>query len=247
MNTSATAKSRYNIDITDSPMNTIRYNNISRENGSQRNSMNIQFQGSNRNSLDHPQSNRSSLDVSQSSYSTLIIHDNENQSSIFRNDSYFSNYSPSPPNCASKINPKSHDNPKDLTENDQQYLNQSYVLKHLAREANQMQNNTKNPNSTQNKSTRDSGLSENNSSNNQSSFDATSLKTKSKSQPDLTKLIDHQQSNVSSAVNTLNNDLEVLAVENLKLREQLNDCLMKVAKSQKVSFHFILQLSTYFK
>jgi angiomotin like len=233
MNSSATAKSRY-IDITDSPMNTIRYNNISRDIGSQRNSMNIQFQGSNRNSLDHPQSNRSSLDVSQSSYSTLIIHDNENPSSIFRNDSYFTNYSPSPPNSANKMNQKMNENSKEMAENDQQYLNQSYVLKHLAREANQIQNNTKNSNSAQYKSTRDSGLSDNNSSNNQSSFDGTSLKTKSKSQPDLTKLSDHQPSNASSAVNTLNNDLEVLAVENLKLREQLNECLMKVAKSQKV-------------
>lgn len=226
-----TTKSRFMNDVTDSPMNTIRYNN-----GSQRNSMNIQFQGSNRNSMDHSQSNRSSLDVSQSSYNTLIIHDNENQSSIFRNDSYFSNYSPSPPNAGNKMNPKNQQdngvNGKDALDADQQYLNQSYVLKHLTREANQIQN-TQTSNSSQYKSTRDSGLSDNNS-NNQSSFDGTSLKTKSKSQPDLTKLSDHQQSSGSSTVNTINNDIEILAMENLKLREQLNDCLMKVAKSQKV-------------
>lgn len=231
----STTKSRFMSDVTDSPMNTIRYNNA----GSNRNSMNIQFQGSNRNSMDHSQSNRSSLDVSQSSYNTLIIHDNENPSSIFRNDSYFSNYSPSPPNASNKLNPKSHQdvscavNVKDALDSDQQYLNQSFVLKHLTREANQMQN-TPTSSSSQYKSTRDSGLSDN--SNNQSSFDGTSLKTKkSKSQPDLTKLSDHQQSSGSSTVNTINNDIEILAMENLKLREQLNECLMKVAKSQKVS------------
>lgn len=228
----STTKSRFMSDVTDSPMNTIRYNT-----NSQRNSMNIQFQGSNRNSMDHSQSNRSSLDVSQSSYNTLIIHDNENPSSIFRNDSYFSNYSPSPPNASNKMNPKNHQdmsgvNTKEVLDTDQQYLNQSFVLKHLTREANQMQN-TQTSNSSQYKSTRDSGLSDN--SNNQSSFDGTSLKTKkSKSQPDLTKLSDHQQSSGSSTVNTINNDIEILAMENLKLREQLNECLMKVAKSQKV-------------
>lgn len=191
--------------------------------------------------MDH--SNRSSLDVSQSSYNTLIIHDNENPSSIFRNDSYYSNYSPSPPNASNKTNPKNHQDvnsvAKDATDTDQQYLNQSFVLKHLTREANQMQNTPTTSSSSQYKSTRDSGLSDN--SNNQSSFDGASLKTKkSKSQPDLSKLSDHQQSSGSSTVNTINNDIEILAMENLKLREQLNECLMKVAKSQKVGLNINL-------
>lgn len=128
---------------------------------------------------------------------------------------------------------------KDATDTDQQYLNQSFVLKHLTREANQMQNTPTTSSSSQYKSTRDSGLSDN--SNNQSSFDGASLKTKkSKSQPDLSKLSDHQQSSGSSTVNTINNDIEILAMENLKLREQLNECLMKVAKSQKVSLNINL-------
>jgi hypothetical protein len=212
--------------------------------GSQRNSLIQQAQQqshSNRNSIDH--SNRSSLDVSQSSYSTLIIHDNNDTQPLFaaptsKHDLYFINSSPSPPNynkskdkSASRtlVNYSGH---MPITENEQQYLNQSYVLKHLAKEV-------KLPNVIE--STRDSGVSENNSNQVNWSGDngnGTNSRSKSKSQPDLTKLSTdsadgHEGSN--SATNTLNfNDFEQLEVENLKLREQLNDCLMKVAKSQKL-------------
>lgn len=227
---------------------------------SQRNSLILQQQQqqhhSNRNSMDHSQSNRSSLDVSQSSYSTLIIHDNNDTQPLFsapsnpgliKHDLYFINSSPSPPNYkkeksasrslgtyvghisseggASIMTP--------ITENEQQYLNQSYVLKHLAKEV-------KITNAID--STRDSGVSENNSSNHQQHWSADENangngRSKSKSQPDLTKLsgdVESLESN-NSATNTLNfNDFEQLEVENTKLREQLNDCLMKVAKSQKL-------------
>lgn len=210
--------------------------------------------------MDHPQSNRSSLDVSQSSYNTLIIHDNNetqplfsapsNPAGLMKHELYFINSSPSPPNYGVKKeksvsrsfgNFPGHIHANDgnlmtpITENERQYLNQSYVLKHLAKEV-RMPNT-----STVVESTRDSGVSENNSSNNQnwSNDSASGGRNKSKSQPDLTKLAgnnDSQEIANNSATNTLSfNDFEQLEVENTKLREQLNDCLMKVAKSQKVS------------
>lgn len=221
-------------------------------NGSQRNSL-ILHQ-SNRNSLDQSQSNRSSLDVSQSSYNTLIIHDNNETQPLFagpsnssmKQDLYFLNSSPSPPNYKKdKTTSRSlgmysgyaHGDGKmitPITENEQQYLNQSYVLKHLAKEV-------KLPHSAVAESTRDSGVSENNSSPNHQNWsnDSTHVdRNKSKSQPDLTKLAgndDSQEIGNHSEANTLNfNDFEQLEVENTKLRVQLNDCLMKVAKSQKV-------------
>lgn len=227
--------------------------------GSQRNSLILQQQHSNRNSMDHPQSNRSSLDVSQSSYNTLIIHDNNealplfsapsNPAGLIKHDLFFINSSPSPPNYGMKKdkpatrsfgNFTSHVQGETsmmtpITENEQQYLNQSYVLKHLAKEV-KMHNQ-----SAANESTRDSGVSENNSSSNNQNWSNdsnTGGRNKSKSQPDLTKLADSdtQEAISNSQTNTLNvNDFEQLEVENTKLREQLNDCLMKVAKSQKVS------------
>lgn len=226
-------------------------------NGSQRNSLILQQQPqhSNRNSMDHPQSNRSSLDVSQSSNNTLIIHDHNEAQPLFstpsKHDLYFINSSPSPPNYGVKKEKSAsrsfsnytghgHNNEGNMmapiTENEQQYLNQSYVLKHLAREVKMPNTSTAAIDNT-----RDSGVSENNSSSNNQNWSndsATGGRNKSKSQPDLTKLAgnnDSQEIANNSATNTLNfNDFELLEVENTKLREQLNDCLMKVAKSQKV-------------
>lgn len=227
-------------------------------NGSQRNSLILQQQPqqhSNRNSMDHPQSNRSSLDVSQSSNNTLIIHDHNEAQPLFstpsKHDLYFINSSPSPPNYGVKKEKSAsrsfgnyaghvHTNEGNMmapiTENEQQYLNQSYVLKHLAREVRMPNTST-----AAIENTRDSGVSENNSSSNNQNWSndsATGGRNKSKSQPDLTKLAgnnDSQEIANNSATNTLNfNDFELLEVENTKLREQLNDCLMKVAKSQKV-------------
>lgn len=232
--------------------------------GSQRNSL------INRNSMDHPQSNRSSLDVSQSSYNTLIIHDNHDPQPLFqtpnnapaliKHEFFYINPSPSPPNYGTKKSASrsfgggSYSNAATggevmmtpITENEQQYLNQSYVLKHLAKEVKMSKNQ---PSQNQVDSTRDSGVSENNSSNNNNWFSASpndsgassSSRNKSKSQPDLTKYCagvqDETEQGSNSGTNTLNfNDFEQLEVENNKLRQQLNDCLMKVAKSQKVSF-----------
>jgi angiomotin like len=263
-------KMRYSSASNDSTSQQNRYSNtsgnrsvsVSDNNGnSQRNSLILQQQQSNRNSLDHPQSNRSSMDVSQSSYNTLIIHDNNesqplfsgpsNSANLMKHDLYFINSSPSPPNYVVKKdksasrsfhNYAGHTQVNDsntmspITENEQQYLNQSYVLKHLAKEVKMPKS------STVNDSTRDSGVSENNSSSNNQNWSNDSAnggRNKSKSQPDLTKLAEansNQEPGNNSATNTLNfNDFEQLEVENKKLREQLNDCLMKVAKSQKVS------------
>lgn len=251
-------------DATNSP--TQRFSNRSvsvdlrghSDSGSQRNSLILQQQQqqpqSNRNSIDH--SNRSSLDVSQSSYSTLIIHDNNETQPLFtaptnKHDLYFINSSPSPPNqnknkdnknaSRTLVNYAGHihvgganNMMMPITEHEQQYLSQSYVLKHLAKEVHMPKNY---------ESTRDSGVSEN-TSHHQAHWSEGenngSCRSKSKSQPDLTKLIgggaeleSHESNN--SAPNTLNfNDFELLEVENTKLREQLNDCLMKVAKSQKL-------------
>lgn len=231
--------------------------NNGENNGSQRNSLILQ-QHSNRNSMDHPQSNRSSLDVSQSSYNTLIIHDNNDTQPLFSAASnpaglmkqeMFFNSSPSPPSYGVKKeksasrsfgNYATHAMGSDgvmtpITENERQYLNQSYVLKHLAKEVRM-------PSVPQvAESTRDSGVSENNSSSNNQNWSNDSAggsRNKSKSQPDLTKIAgenDSQEIGINSASNTLNfSDFEQLENENTKLREQLNDCLMKVAKSQKV-------------
>lgn len=128
--------------------------NYTDNSGSQRNSLILQTH-SNRNSMDHSQSNRSSLDVSQSSYNTLIIHDNNeaqplfstpSNPSVIKQELYFINSSPSPPNYISKKDkstPKTFGNYTShahnhegntrtlITENEQHYLNQSYVLKHL--------------------------------------------------------------------------------------------------------------------
>lgn len=235
-------------------------------NGSQRNSLILQQQQqqqhSNRNSMDHPQSNRSSLDVSQSSYNTLIIHDNNETQPLFstpsKHELYFINSSPSPPNYGVKKeksasrsfgNYAGHMQHSEgimmapITENERQYLNQSYVLKHLAKEVKMPSTSTAIEN------TRDSGVSENNSSSNNQNWSndsASGGRNKSKSQPDLTKLAgnnDSQEIGINSASNILNfNDFELLEVENTKLREQLNDCLMKVAKSQKVKLEYFLKV-----
>lgn len=257
--TPPTPKIRYassSTDATNSPSQRFSNRSVSvdlrghSDSGSQRNSLILQQQPqshSNRNSLDH--SNRSSLDVSQSSYSTLIIHDNNDTQPLFaaptnKHDLYFINSSPSPPNYnknkdknASRtlINYAGHihvggdaSTMMPITENEQQYLNQSYVLKHLAKEV-------KLPKLVE--SARDSGVSENHPNWSGGDGSGTSGRSKSKSQPDLTKLSGDSESHESnnSATNTLNfNDFEQLEVENNKLREQLNDCLMKVAKSQKL-------------
>lgn len=256
-------KKRYSSGSMDSKNPQLRYSNGSANrsgsvdirnqpdnNGTQRNSFILQ-QNSNRSSMDHPQSNRSSLDISQSSYNTLIIHDNNeaqplfsaptNPTGLMKNELYFINSSPSPPNYGTKKDKTNrsfanYSGPAQgsdtnmmspITENEQQYLNQSYVLKHLAK--------VKTANTQKkNEPTHEPRVSDDH----QLGDNSVGMKSKSKSQPDLTKLTENNESQElenSSAIKGLSfNEFEQLELENTKLRAQLNDCLMKVAKSQKV-------------
>nr|XP_019549430.2 uncharacterized protein LOC109419657 [Aedes albopictus]XP_029724701.1 uncharacterized protein LOC109419657 [Aedes albopictus]XP_029724702.1 uncharacterized protein LOC109419657 [Aedes albopictus]XP_029724703.1 uncharacterized protein LOC109419657 [Aedes albopictus] len=196
--------------------------------GSNRNS--IISTGSNRNSLKEANSNRSSMDVSQSSYNTLIIHDE----GIYSMNREYS----SPPPYMKKDRPRSYGESQppiqELSEIPEKYLSQSHVLKHLAKEV-------KLPARTRSDSnTRDSGVSENtdsrdppkygqhwvgaqNASTDESAATQANAKLKSKSQPDLTRLLDIDPEEV-----------EAMYKENQLLKQQLNNCFLKVAKSQKL-------------
>lgn len=144
----------------------------------------------------------------------------------------------SPPPYMKKERPRSYGESQptpmqEIAEIPEEYLNQSQVLKHLAKEV-------KLP--TRNRSdstTRDSGVSENtdsrdppkygqhwvdqSASTDESTVSQANAKLKSKSQPDLTRLVDIDAE-----------ELEALFKENQHLKHQLNSCFLKVAKSQKL-------------
>lgn len=155
------------------------------------------------------------MDVSQSSYNTLIIHDDTN----------YCEYSSPPPynNMVSnkKDRPRSYGEQQmqEITEIPEEYLNQSHVLKHLAKEVKLPNRNGSESN------TRDSGVSENASDSryHESGASGDNSKLKSKSQPDLTRLteIDFKE-------------VEALFKENALLKEQLNAAQIKLSKTQKV-------------
>lgn len=118
---------------------------------------------------------------------------------------------------------------QEIAEISDDYLNQSHVLKHLAKEIRIPINRRSN--------TRDSALSDGiskdppkyqpwiseeepaNTNNNGNS--GGSIKLKSKSQPDLTKLVE--------------SDVEEILKQNAVLKQQLNACYTKVSRTQKVS------------
>lgn len=138
---------------------------------------------SNRNSLKEVNSNRSSMDVSTCSYNTLIIHNDDHIYSSNNRDHS------SPPPFLKKERPRSYGEKgmQEITEIPDDYLDQSHVLKHLAKEV-------KSPTVKSESVARDSGLSENTDTkekyNSQWSGDSNNNdngKMKSKSQPDLTK------------------------------------------------------------
>lgn len=202
--------------------------------GSNRNS--LIGTNSNRNSLKEPNSNRSSMDVSQSSYNTFIIHDD----SMYTTNGEFS----SPPPYMKKERPRSYGESQhpmqEITEIPEEYLSQSHVLKHLAKEVKMLPRNRSDSN------TRDSGVSENtdsrdppkygqhwtgqSASTDESAVSQANAKLKSKSQPDLTRLVDIDPEEV-----------EALFKENQHLKQQLNSCYLKVAKSQKVGLTLLLR------
>lgn len=117
---------------------------------------------------------------------------------------------------------------QEITEIPDDYLSQSHVLKHLAKEV-------KIPNRSES-TTRDSGVSENTDSkeipkwsmeeNNQNN------KLKSKSQPDLTRLGEIDLDSV-----------EAVMKENNVLKKQLSNCFNKVAKSNKVRTWFFFSFN----
>uniref|UniRef100_A0A6M2DGK4 Putative angiomotin-like protein 1 n=1 Tax=Xenopsylla cheopis TaxID=163159 RepID=A0A6M2DGK4_XENCH len=150
-------------------------NSISEISCSNRNSLKTDSL-SNRNSLkDSIGSNRSSVDISSSSYNTLIIHNQDDSwnprlpghhntdapayNKMNNAKLHYSHTSehPTMPNRHSFEN-RNYDEQgmQEITDIPDDYLNQSHVLKHLAKEV-----KTPTPNSRSNSHTRDSGVSEN--------------------------------------------------------------------------------------
>ncbi|KAJ6633005.1 Angiomotin-like protein 1, partial [Pseudolycoriella hygida] len=163
-------------------------------------------------------SNRSSMDVSTCSYNTLIIHNDDN---IFIGNREY----PGTPDAIKKDRPRSYgEQMQEITEIPDDFLNQSHVLKHLAKEIKTPVNRRSN--------TRDSGMSDNADLKDPPKYgkwtteehnEQNNNKMKSKSQPDLTKLTDIDLE-----------AMETILKENQLLKQQLHSCYMKVAKTQKL-------------
>lgn len=183
---------------------------------------------SNRNSLKEANSNRSSMDVSTCSYNTLIIH---NDDSMYSSTNDYTSPPPNHPFLMKKDRPRSYGEKgmQEITEIPDDYLDQSHVLKHLAKDVKIQTNKS-------DSTARDSGLSENTDSKDQNYANNNntewivgeneqnqSNKIKSKSQPDLTRLGEIDLDTV-----------EGLMKENAYLKQQLQNCLLKVAKTQKL-------------
>ncbi|XP_050096846.1 uncharacterized protein LOC126578392 [Anopheles aquasalis] len=211
--------------------------------------------GSNRNSLKEPNSNRSSMDVSQSSYNTLIIHDDiyGGAGGMIGSSVSAREYAGSPPPYMKKERPRSYGEAcqvvmQEISEIPEEYLSQSHVLKHLAKEVKLL------PGATGVRSTRSASLARDTMASegkqrhgprqqagsiattdggdckkqqhadpDHQAGQAGNGKLKSKSQPDLTRLYDIEPE-----------ELEALVKENHLLKQQLNNCYLKVAKSQKL-------------
>ncbi|XP_053664370.1 uncharacterized protein LOC128713534 [Anopheles marshallii] len=193
--------------------------------------------GSNRNSLKEPNSNRSSMDVSQSSYNTLIIHD-DIYSSVASSGR---EYAGSPPPYMKKERPRSYGEAapnapmQDISEISEEYINQSHVLKHLAKEVKLSRANARNSRQQssggstasnmdgEKKMANKGGQGRRGSETTAGGGGKSNAKLKSKSQPDLTRMYDIDPEEV-----------EALVKENQLLKQQLNNCYLKVAKSQKL-------------
>lgn len=141
--------------------------------------------GSNRNSLkDNINSNRSSMDVSTCSYNTLIIHPDDTLHAPLNrltNDHIMQDVT------GKKDRPHSYGEQgmQEITEIPDDYLNQSHVLKHLAKEM-------KIPSNRQRTSSRERSLLDSDKENTPKwviaeQNEQNNNKMKSKSQPDLTK------------------------------------------------------------
>lgn len=217
---------------------------------------------SNRNSLKEANSNRSSMDVSTCSYNTLIIHNNDD----LYNSGTAADFS-SLLNNAKKDRPRSFGSDqviKEISEIPDDYLNQNSVLKQLVKEM-KLPNRTSNTSGMSDSATvtegnnkpppsygqeknkwrncsasKDDGKAttdraavdeeEEDDDEDDESGDQSGLsKLKSKSQPDLSRIIDIDLETI-----------EALMKDNVLLKQQLNNCYMKVAKTKKVSCLFPL-------
>lgn len=153
------------------------------------NSINIGI-GSNRNSLkDNGNSNRSSMDVSTCSYSTLIIHPDDTLH--IQMNRLAGDHQDETGNKKDRPYSYGEQGMQEITEIPDDYLNQSHVLKHLAKE---MSNNRQS--NRQRTSSRERSLFENAEKQPPkyeqwliSESEQINNKLKSKSQPDLTKYI----------------------------------------------------------
>ncbi|XP_055322384.1 putative uncharacterized protein DDB_G0271982 isoform X3 [Sitodiplosis mosellana] len=174
--------------------------------------------GSNRNSLkDNINSNRSSMDVSTCSYNTLIIHPDDTLHAPL-------NRMAGDHLDGKKERPHSYGEQgmQEITEIPDDYLNQSHVLKHLAKEM-KIPSNRQRTSSSRERSLLESDkehttkwvITEQN--------EQSNSKIKSKSQPDLTKL---PEKDIDA--------METLVKENHLLKQQLQNCFTKVAKTQKL-------------
>lgn len=139
--------------------------------------------GSNRNSY-NINSNRSSMDVSTCSYNTLIIHpDDTINAPLNRLAQSAGDHLPDAPNKKDRPHSYGEQGMQEITEIPDDYLNQSHVLKHLAKEM-------KIPSNRQRTSSRERSLINSDKENTPKWVivsEPTSSKVKSKSQPDLTK------------------------------------------------------------
>lgn len=193
------------------------------------------FNASNRSSLKEPNSNRSSMDVSTCSYNTLIIHND---------DGLYSSGADYGGNATKKDRPRSFGTDqviKEILETPD--YNQNSVLKQLVKEMKLPSHRS---------SSRDQGEIEmvrpppkygmalsadraeidhdvgaertGEDKEGESGDQATLSKMKSKSQPDLSRIIDIDLETI-----------EALMKDNMLLKEQLNHCYKKVAKTKKVS------------
>lgn len=196
-------------------------------------------------------SNRSSMDVSTCSYNTLIIHDDMfNSGTAADFSSLLNNAKKDRPRSFGS----DQVNKEIISEIPDEYLNQSSVLKQLVKEMklpSRISNNTGMsdecnrlpPSYAQEKSkwrngtaSKDDGkaaasereplrVNEEEEEDDEESGDQTGLsKLKSKSQPDLSRIIDIDLETI-----------EALMKDNVMLKQQLSHCYMKVAKTKKVS------------
>ncbi|XP_055375706.1 uncharacterized protein LOC129608304 isoform X1 [Condylostylus longicornis] len=186
----------------------------------------------NRNSLKKINSNRSLMDISPTSYNTLIIHNDDSLNTLSGRVDLQSN-------AAQKERPRPYGEPglQEITEIPDDYLKQSHVLKHLAKE---IKAPSTIKNSKYNTTTRDNmvtGKLEINIGRNlidwqhhhhhlqyhSHQYQLSNLQKlkRSRSYPEMTKL-------------SWNAEIENLSKENIELKEQLFQCRMKVAKTQKL-------------